>query len=187
MMLPSLLLLPFCCFHAAAGSTITVGEALEVKLAALPPAPWWPASARVTIHVPSNEAVTVAGFEMTNYSRTLQNHTVTRWNQTIKNVWSESLIQNGSPAFFFRFTPMKPGAYSWTADMSIANQSSQTRGVFSVVAAAPPPRGFARVSANKQYFEFEDGSPLYLIGGNIECWDCVLASKPAAAPTPDHP
>jgi hypothetical protein len=137
----------------------------------------------VEIATPSSKTVTVYGFYKADFNRTLANHSFDLWNSTGAyniTVLSEKLVPNGGNGLYFRYTAMEAGLYTWNANVHVAGNHTTTKtGQFVATASDVPPRGFARVAANKQFFQTDDGSPLYLVGGNIECWNCVLGGDGA--------
>ena len=91
---------------------------------------------------------------------------------------SELLTASSGPQLRFRFRPSYVGTYTWSAAVTWRGQPSSRRGSFIVTAAAAPPASMIGVAQNGRYFcEGQDGAPYYPVGGNIECWDCVLGEK----------
>ena len=92
------------------------------------------------------------------------------------------------PCLRFRFRADHAGLHSWAASVTLANGSITRReGRFEVSEGwAPGARGFAEIAPNGRYF-MRDGKPLFLIGGNTECWSCVIGTGGLEAPRGGDP
>ncbi|RME95022.1 MAG: DUF5060 domain-containing protein [Verrucomicrobia bacterium] len=83
----------------------------------------------------------------------------------------EVLEPVGEPGWRVRFTPRQPGRHDVKVAFTVAGQpAGGAELAFDVPAPAEaPPAGFARIAADRRYFETSDGQPLPLIGHCV-CW-----------------
>lgn len=136
-------------------------QRLEFSITNVPAAtnPFDPAVIRLdaTFTLPSGKTMTVPAFWYQNYQRSLSGG-------------YENDTPVGSPQWRLRFMPPESGTYTVSLVIQTNNQfyGSPVVTNFTVPAGAPPAGfGYARVAANKEYFETSDGQALRLIGMNV--------------------
>jgi hypothetical protein len=137
-------------------------QRLEFSITNVPAAtnPFDPAVIQLdaTFTLPSARTMTVPAFWFQDYQRALLSGSY------------ESLTPTGAPEWRVRFTPPEAGSYTLTLTIRTNGQlyGPAPATNFAVTAAVPPAgSGYARVAANKEYFETSDGQALRLIGMNV--------------------
>jgi len=111
-------------------------------------------SVTATIETPGGKTVTIDGFHMRDYYRTV-------------TPTGEEILPQGPPHWKIRYAPPRAGTYCYTLQVRDAcGTATWGPGVF----VAQPPRqpGYIRVSKNdSRYFEFDNGDFFHPIGHNI--------------------
>ncbi len=111
-------------------------------------------SVTATFKTPGGQTVTIDGFRIQDYYRTV-------------TPTGEEILPQGPPHWKIRYTPTQAGTYHYTLFVRDANGTSTWGpGVFKVLPSSQP--GFVRVSkTDSRYFEFDSGNYFFPIGHNI--------------------
>jgi hypothetical protein len=156
--------------------TVRQGGLVDVELLCLGTEgddPWRdPAVGTVAIVGPAGGSVSVLeAFVAVNYTRSLRSAAA---GERI----SEHLAAVSAPQLRFRYRPSFTGRHEWSANITWRSQPSTLHGSFVVRPAVGPLASVIGVSQNGRYFcEGKDDAAYYPVGGNIECWDCVLGER----------
>ena len=113
----------------------------------------------VAFTAPSGKTVRMPAFWKEDFVRTLKDG-------------QEVLTPEGTSGWRVRYTPWEPGAHQGALFLGQGGGAPESSGSVSVnVAAAPgPQRGYVRVEpTGRRFFQYEDGTPAPLLGGNL-CW-----------------
>ena len=159
---------------------------MDVKLlslgGAVGSAPRWQdqpaASVSVTGPAPGSSVDELAAFVFANYTRSLGGaHR------------SEQLRATTGPQLRFRFRPSQPGLHTWSANITWRGRQWLSAGSFTVSADPPavPAAQFVSIAQNGRYFcRGQDSAAFYPVGGNMECWDCVLGEQQRGGELPSR-
>lgn len=112
----------------------------------------------VTFTGPSGRTITLPAFWYEPFCRELRDG-------------AESISPAGPGEWRVRFTPLESGAHSFRIKVTQRGQSEEIDGGTITVSEKPASaKGFVRVEPTaKRFFQYDDGTPLPLIGKNI-CW-----------------
>ena len=108
---------------------------------------------------PAGKAVRIPAFWKQDFTRTLVDG-------------KETLQPVGEPGWRVRYTPWEGGAHrcEFLLGQNGAAPSPSGTSTVTVPAASTPPRGYIRVEPRKKrFFQYSDGTPMPLLGGNL-CW-----------------
>jgi len=111
-------------------------------------------SVTANIETPDGKTVTIDGFHMRNYYRTV-------------TPTGEDILPQGSPCWKIRYAPIRAGTYRYTLQVRDARGTATWGpGVFIAQPSTQP--GYIRVSkTDSRYFEFDNGAYYFPIGHNI--------------------
>jgi len=112
----------------------------------------------VTFTSPSGRGITLPAFWYEPFSRELRDG-------------AESITPTGSGEWRVRYTPLESGSHTLRITVTRQGQTEEIDGGTITVGEKPASaKGFVRVEpAAKRFFQYDDGTPLPLIGKNI-CW-----------------
>lgn len=103
---------------------------------------------------PGGLKVTMPGFLYRAYTRSLDDN------------GREQIAPAGEPVWMVRFCPTKPGA--WQARLTVTDKTgTATSAPIAFTVTPSKSHGFLRRSPDPRYFQYEDGTPVTLIGENI--------------------
>jgi hypothetical protein len=137
---------------------------ITFELSRFYPDPYDPARIEILgeFTAPGGARVTVPGFYYQGYERSLDRS-------------MERLVPVGPPKWKVRYAPRQEGEYEYRLIIRDGDTLETAPERFMCVASEAP--GFARVSSDTRYFEFDDGEFFYPVGHNIPATFNVKAAE----------